>query len=295
MLQALRRFLSPQFTWVLPQADLSLVMSDKCLKRSFKSEPTTIDQLTLISQSLGFGGETAGFAACRAVSDGLDANTGYWWCLDPLTLVADIRTVVATEVPEELTSVELADIRSMVSELLPEGVRVEHRSAHLYLCLEEPWNIQTSPLSQVIGSSIDPYLPVGEDAKLVIRLMSEWQMALHALPLNQERQAQGRSAISGLWLWGGGVLVKPAPLQYDLVVTNDKFVKCLAEAAGLSVDLAHNYLINCDLSQYKSKQALLIDTAWLPPDELTPQSLKTLLHAQAIVTQRTTHYRRGWL
>lgn len=294
MFQALKQLLPAKFTWVLPHLEEKTDAFTACSKQFFKSHQQHIDSTTLISHSLGYGGQTHGFAATRANAEGLQAQRAYWWCLDPLTLVADMRTVVATDSPLDLGRGELSQIQTAISECLPPGLRcVCSEYKQIYLCVDEPWSAKTVPTSAVIGSSIDPHLPSGKDAQMMIRYMHEWQMVLHSLPFNLERQSQGLVPVSGLWLWGGGELPTIEQTPWDMVVTNDYFVYELALLAGLPAIRVEGDLVNLDLSKFKKGSVLVIDPYWMMPKELTDAQRKRLTQATVINTTKHSYRRRG--
>ena len=55
------------------------------------------------------------------------------------------------------------------------------------------------------------YLPTGEYAPRLRRLMSEIEMWLFEHAVNRTRVAAGAPAVSGLWLWGAGPVLKSLP------------------------------------------------------------------------------------
>lgn len=99
-----------------------------------------------------------------------------------------------------------------------------------YLRCAAPPDIATTPLAQVTGQHIDPYLPTGADASHWGALMSEAQMLLFQHPLNQTREAAGRPAVNGLWCWGGGAWQRPATPP-DLAAGPGPLLHGLAAAA----------------------------------------------------------------
>lgn len=52
------------------------------------------------------------------------------------------------------------------------------------------------------GQPVTDYLPKGAQADNWIRLWNEIQMVLFDCPLNQTREAQGKTPINSLWFWG---------------------------------------------------------------------------------------------
>ena len=89
------------------------------------------------------------------------------------------------------------------------------------LCVfERPLVAQTLDPERVSGLGIGPYLPAGRDAAVLRSLMSEIEMWLFDHPVNRRRAANGRPAVTGLWLWGGGPLLREPP-RLDAWVAGD--------------------------------------------------------------------------
>jgi 2,3-bisphosphoglycerate-independent phosphoglycerate mutase len=61
-----------------------------------------------------------------------------------------------------------------------------------------------TPPHDITGRPIDTYLPRGEGAKTLCRLMDASQTILADHPVNVQRRAHGEPAISSIWLWGAG-------------------------------------------------------------------------------------------
>jgi hypothetical protein len=88
----------------------------------------------------------------------------------------------------------------------PDGLRFAAPSAsRWYLFCQQPLALKGQPLERVIGQHIDGRLPTGEDAARWAQLMNEAQMLLFQSPVNQQREANRRPPVNGLWTWGGGV------------------------------------------------------------------------------------------
>ncbi|VAW75963.1 hypothetical protein MNBD_GAMMA15-2423 [hydrothermal vent metagenome] len=64
----------------------------------------------------------------------------------------------------------------------------------------------THALTHVVGQAVSAYLPGGEGADDWLRRINELQMLLHGHEVNQQRASQGHPLVSGLWLWGGGLM-----------------------------------------------------------------------------------------
>lgn len=107
-------------------------------------------------------------------------------------------------------------------------------------------DMQTTPLSEVIGANVRGALPRGEDAARWHQIFNEVQMLLHAHPLNEQREARGAVSINSVWLWGGGDSALSLPLlaeqqvdskqlekNYDRVGSDELLAEMFARAANL--------------------------------------------------------------
>ena len=68
------------------------------------------------------------------------------------------------------------------------------------------FELHTTPLDQMQAEYVTPHLPQGGSARSMLKQINEAQMLLHAHPLNQQRENEGRITVNGLWLWGGGTM-----------------------------------------------------------------------------------------
>jgi hypothetical protein len=107
-------------------------------------------------------------------------------------------------------------------------------AARWYLEADPPPALVCVPLQQVIGCTIDGHLPQGPDARRWASLMNEAQMLLFQAEVNRVREADGRPAANGVWIWGGGNW-RPLTVQgFDRVVADDPLACGLASAADIA-------------------------------------------------------------
>ena len=101
-----------------------------------------------------------------------------------------------------------------------------------YVRVERVPDMQTTPLSEVMGGNVRGALPRGTDAPRWNRVFNESQMLLHAHPLNAAREARGELPVNSLWFWGGG---EASRLQknYDSVSSDEQWTRMFAAAAGV--------------------------------------------------------------
>jgi hypothetical protein len=70
--------------------------------------------------------------------------------------------------------------------------------------------LATEEPSRAAGSELDRLVPSGPAAAPLRRLLTEIEMWLHGLPLNEARRARGEAPITALWPWGAaGRIVRP--------------------------------------------------------------------------------------
>jgi hypothetical protein len=85
------------------------------------------------------------------------------------------------------------------------------RSGALYCAFDEPVRAQTQDPRRVVGRDMVEFLPTGSGAPRLRRTMSEIEMWLFEHAVNRMRAAGKATAVSGLWLWGGGEALAQLP------------------------------------------------------------------------------------
>jgi 2,3-bisphosphoglycerate-independent phosphoglycerate mutase len=75
---------------------------------------------------------------------------------------------------------------------------------HLLVWRGKGEKIETTPPHDITEQEIGAYLPRGEDAQELIKLMTETQILLKAHPLNHTRQQEGKREANATWPWGQG-------------------------------------------------------------------------------------------
>jgi 2,3-bisphosphoglycerate-independent phosphoglycerate mutase len=64
--------------------------------------------------------------------------------------------------------------------------------------------LKTTPPHDITEQEIGAYLPQGEDAQELIKLMTDTQILLKTHPVNQTRQQEGKREANATWPWGQG-------------------------------------------------------------------------------------------
>ncbi len=211
---------SPLLERVLARADESTVVSD------WRADAFRV--MAPDSQSVPAVGAAALYAARGAVA-------GQWVFLaTPVHYLAEMTKV-------RLPADGILVLRPMEAENLADdfnrvwhdaGVRIiAGRYSELYCVFEGPLRATTHDPGEMLDRHIDAYLPAGEDAPRLRRLMSEIEMWLFDHAVNRGRSADALLPVNGLWLWGGGpTLESMPPVQGWAAGGTDPFFKLFGEA-----------------------------------------------------------------
>ncbi|MEN7343134.1 MAG: hypothetical protein AAAFM81_09320 [Pseudomonadota bacterium] len=155
-------------------------------------------------------------AATIAHVSGVSTDDDDWFgLLDPVCLAADMRDVRLQAWPiNDLDEDHEKGLMSDIQSLLASDPDARVSQWKLAIASDAHWlvsapigaaiDVTTESPSAWIGDALREYQPVGQDAGLVRRLSTEWQMSLHAHVANEARAQQGRAPVNGLWLYGCG-------------------------------------------------------------------------------------------
>jgi hypothetical protein len=140
---------------------------------------------------------------------------------------------------DELAALE-PDLSRALAELAADALPQLQRTAQGWLlALARPWRLAASPLAAAIGQSAQLHWADGDDGPLWRRLLTEVQTAWHAHPINQRRESEGRNAINGLWLHGGGgfdALAGRGIRRWAALADDDPLLRGWAHASDVSFD-----------------------------------------------------------
>lgn len=113
------------------------------------------------------------------------------------------------------------------------GLRLTAPAPNRWYLVDPPHTrITTAPLHEVSGRNVNFALPQGEDARFWAATLNEIQMLFHQDPVNQQREAQGRWVINGLWPHGLGCIQTTHPPTK--VWSDHPVTRGLALAGGLT-------------------------------------------------------------
>ena len=75
---------------------------------------------------------------------------------------------------------------------------------HLMIWRNGKEAMQTTPPHDILDKEVIDYLPKGEGASTLVKLMSDSQLFLKDHPVNKRRQERGLKPANSIWLWGQG-------------------------------------------------------------------------------------------
>lgn len=123
------------------------------------------------------------------------------FCADPVHLRFHQEFLIAADESQiELRPEETAQLVAALNEHFGDRARFWAISpARWYLELADAPSESWPPLAEIVGRSLSPRLFAPAALQ---QIGSEAQMLLHAHPVNQRREAEGRPTANGVWLWG---------------------------------------------------------------------------------------------
>jgi hypothetical protein len=173
-------------------------------------------------------------AAVCYLADSGQRPDGYLLHADPVHLVPDQDRVLLFAVPPEsiTAATSHAYVQAFNAHFAADGLElVAPQAARWYLKPATPPQLRTTPLPQVAGRNIDPYLPRGPDAAPWRQLLNEVQMLFHPLAAEADRPLP----INGLWFSGGGVLPDAPARALQLRGDRDPLLRGLGVLASPAV------------------------------------------------------------
>lgn len=176
--------------------------------------------------------------AVSRLADTGDRDNKWWIRADPVYLApAGDRLVLAADRIDDLTAAQSEHLaRASAARLAQEGWLLEAPvPQRWYLSAEPGLRLRTFSPAQARGRHIDPWLPRGEDAQRWLVLLTELQMLFYDMDTNREREAEGRTTVNSLWLWGGGRMPQVPRGSWTGVWSADPFVRGLGALGEVSV------------------------------------------------------------
>ena len=173
-------------------------------------------------------------AALTRVIDDEQSLQGTWMRADPVHLVANIDGIglmdsTTFNLDQHDALVLAAGVRNV---LLGHGLSLEAPTpGRWYIRLDKMPGISTTPIHEVAGRNIQHHMPVGKDQAAWRSLINEIQMAMHANPINEERQLRGEVPVNSVWFWGCGSLPEQPDIRWTRVFSDEETAKALARHA----------------------------------------------------------------
>ncbi len=111
---------------------------------------------------------------------------------------------------------------------------------HLMVVTDFPEGLITTPPHDITGKKINSYLPQGEGANELSRLMEQAREMLALSIVNKQRSAGGKKPVTDIWLWGQGrgISLPSMAQRYGItgsVISAVDLVRGLGVLAGLQV------------------------------------------------------------
>jgi len=174
-------------------------------------------------------------AAVTRVLDLGVIDNGWWLRADPVHLSLERDSLVLANASRlDVTPEEAGRLVAEIMEVFKaDGWLLKApRPDRWYLKPAHTQKITTTPLSEVVGRDIHPYLPQGPDGKAWHTTLNEIQILLHTATANVEREQNGKLPINSLWFWGGGVLPRIKPVSWVQVWSTEPVSLALARLSG---------------------------------------------------------------
>ena len=166
-----------------------------------------------------------------------------WLRADPVHLHPDRDRLLLFDASQlRITTAETQALAETLSNFLAEDGITLHtpQTQRWYLQMPRTPALQTSPLEQVSGRDILPYMPTGEDGGRWRQRLNEVQMLLFQHPVNERREQRGQPTINSLWFWGNGQLPPAPTARYSQVFSDDPITRGLASLSQTPLANKHD-------------------------------------------------------
>ena len=176
-------------------------------------------------------------AVSRLADIGGDGD-GWWMRADPVFLKPDGDRLLLFDGRQlDIQRTEAEQLAALFNgHYRDRGWRIEiGHPRRWYLRLKSAPQVQTCPLSEVVGRNIDSFLPWGQEGADWRFVLNEVQMLFHGSPANDRRQTRGLPPINSLWFWGGGRLPRGLPDRFSQVYAGSSFSRGLAILSGVQL------------------------------------------------------------
>jgi hypothetical protein len=195
----------------------------------------------------------------------------YVLCADPCYLHADLDRLLLFTDSLDITEDEADQLIAAIQPLLTDfGAKLLKHKTDQWSIIIEPEampDLTFNALSDVSGKAVHDYLPKGDELTRLawLRLWNEIQMLLFDLPLNEQRQQQGKFPINSLWFWGKGELQVQTNVWQKTVGNND----LLQNLSQHSKTKHSSKIEEIEVSTLSDKQLIVFDPLELEGDWLS--------------------------
>jgi len=163
---------------------------------------------------------------------------------DDVAYRCNISTVVSGKMADfsagHISTKESRDLLEALGGKVPDVFLKEGISYRNLLVISHGKGSQTTPPHDIVGQDIDPYLPTGGDADILIRCIDESKWVFPTHPVNKARVSAGKTPATQIWPWSGGK--RPAlPLFKDKygktggMISAVDLLNGIARCAGMEV------------------------------------------------------------
>jgi 2,3-bisphosphoglycerate-independent phosphoglycerate mutase len=139
-----------------------------------------------------------------------------------------------------ITSAEGAELFTSLQKSVPEVMLKAGVSYRNLLVVHGGKGAASTPPHDIVGQGISPFLPKGQDAKLLRQCMETSRQVFEGHPVNKARIRQGKRPATRIWPWSGGR--KPAfpPFQEKYgkkggIISAVDLLNGIARCAGMEV------------------------------------------------------------
>jgi hypothetical protein len=175
-------------------------------------------------------------AAVTRVLDLGIVDNGWWIRADPVHLSPQRdQLVLSDSYALDLSPEEANQLAAEISEVYAsDGWTVKApRPSRWYVKPSNTPKITTTPLADVVGRDIHPYLPRGPESKTWHTILNEIQIVLHTSQVNERRERAGKLPVNSLWFWGGGRIPGLQPVAWGGVWSTEPVSLTLARLADV--------------------------------------------------------------
>ncbi|WP_020560886.1 hypothetical protein [Thiofilum flexile] len=198
------------------------------------------------------------------------------FCADLVQLESNLKGVRLLPHLPCITAADNEQVSQLLNPFLAQdGLIWLGKDNYGYLLLDSIPNIKTTPLSQVLGEDVFPYLPQGDTNEHLYwhRLLNEIQMLLYAPQLGGSNEPNFNS----IWLWGNGTQTASVKTPIQKIIGRGLTMQALAY--GLEAEYQ-------DLPKNLSEVDLSVGDTLIVLDELIQPALNEDINQwQSVLSQ----------